>query len=243
MIAPRSGVPVTVMPRPRRNSSRPSSRSSRSARSTVFVFTPSTVARSFAGGKRSPGFASPSLIARRISAATCLCSSRDSLRSTLTPLMVLARIASSDETASVTTTISPDPLDNGTDHELEERVAALEALNEETRPRARRRRQLYAAAVIIAIAAGAAAYLGHGRGGDASLGDSAGAGSPNLAAFRWDLGRWGPSHGPDGGWVPALAINPANPQVIYAGGWGNVFKSSNGGRTWKDVTAEPWGRG
>ena len=53
--APRSGEPVTVIPLPRRNSSRPSSRSSRSARRTVSVFTPSSAARSFAGGSRSPG--------------------------------------------------------------------------------------------------------------------------------------------------------------------------------------------
>jgi len=46
----------------------PSSRSSRNARRTVFTFTLSTAAKSFAGGSRSPGFASPSAIARRISA-------------------------------------------------------------------------------------------------------------------------------------------------------------------------------
>ena len=33
----------------------------------MLVLTPSTAARSFAGGRRSPGFASPSAIARRIS--------------------------------------------------------------------------------------------------------------------------------------------------------------------------------
>jgi hypothetical protein len=69
--SPRSGVAATEMPRPRRNSSSPSSRSSRSARRTVLVLTPRTAARSFAGGRLSPGFASPSAIARRISAATC----------------------------------------------------------------------------------------------------------------------------------------------------------------------------
>jgi hypothetical protein len=69
--APRSAAPATEIPRPRRNSSNLSSRSIRSARSTVFVLTPRTAARSFAGGRRSPGFASPSAIARRISAATC----------------------------------------------------------------------------------------------------------------------------------------------------------------------------
>ena len=47
--------PVTVMPRPRRNSRSPSSRSNRRARKTVLVLTSSTVARSRAGGSRSPG--------------------------------------------------------------------------------------------------------------------------------------------------------------------------------------------
>jgi len=63
--APRCGVPATVMPRPRRNSSSPSSRNRRRARRTVFVLTPRTVARSLASGMRSPGRASPSAIARR----------------------------------------------------------------------------------------------------------------------------------------------------------------------------------
>src|SRR5258708_4255371 len=43
------------MPRPRRNSSNPTSPSRCSARSTVFFFTPSTAARSLASGSRSPG--------------------------------------------------------------------------------------------------------------------------------------------------------------------------------------------
>ena len=93
--APDSGVPATVIPRPRRNSSSPSSRSCRSARRTVFVLTPSTAARSRAGGSRSPGLASPSAIARRISAATCSCSPVGSSRSILTPSMVLAIVAPS----------------------------------------------------------------------------------------------------------------------------------------------------
>jgi hypothetical protein len=68
---PRSGVPATEMPRPRRNSRSPSSRSSRRARSTVLVLTSRMAARSLAGGRRSPGLASPLAMARRISAATC----------------------------------------------------------------------------------------------------------------------------------------------------------------------------
>ena len=49
---------------------RPSSRRMRRARSTVFELTASTAARSLAGGKRSPGEASPAAMAWRISAAT-----------------------------------------------------------------------------------------------------------------------------------------------------------------------------
>ena len=69
--APRAGVPLTRTPCPRRNSSSPSSRSMRRARSTVFVLMPMTAARSRAGGSRSPGCASLSAIARRICAAAC----------------------------------------------------------------------------------------------------------------------------------------------------------------------------
>ena len=67
---------------------------------------------------------------------------------------------------------------------------------------------------------------------------------------------WGPFHGngvfksTDGGgtWTPAnrgivdysittLAVDPINPQVVYAGsGGGELFKSVNGGQTWSDLT-------
>src|SRR5437764_3720633 len=94
--APFSGVPATVTPRPRRNSSIPSSRRRRKERSTVFVFTPRTAARSRAGGSRSPGFASPSAIARRISAATCSKSSVGSCRSILTFSIVLLTLSLDD---------------------------------------------------------------------------------------------------------------------------------------------------
>jgi photosystem II stability/assembly factor-like uncharacterized protein len=40
--------------------------------------------------------------------------------------------------------------------------------------------------------------------------------------------------GPEGGVVQALAVDPANSAVVYAGTeFGGVFKSLNGGRTWK----------
>src|SRR5579859_1269330 len=81
------------MPRRGRISSRPSSRRARSARRTVLVLTPITAARWRAGGSLSPGFASPSAIARRISAATCSCRCAGSSRSMLTPSNVPSRVA------------------------------------------------------------------------------------------------------------------------------------------------------
>ncbi len=60
------------------------------------MFTPRTAARSRAGGSRSPGFASPSAIARRISAATCSKSSVGSCLSILTFSIVPVTIAPDD---------------------------------------------------------------------------------------------------------------------------------------------------
>ena len=66
--APRSGVPATVMPRPRRNSRSPSCRRSRRERSTVFLFTPRDGGQQILARRANaqPGLASPSAIARRI---------------------------------------------------------------------------------------------------------------------------------------------------------------------------------
>ena len=43
------------------------------------------------------------------------------------------------------------------------------------------------------------------------------------------------SIGPEGGRILALAIDPAAPSTIYAGTWGGVFKSTNGGAAWSAV--------
>src|SRR5262249_25490028 len=44
------------------------------------------------------------------------------------------------------------------------------------------------------------------------------------------------SLGPDGGLVQTLAIDPSNPTTIYAGTWsGGVFKTTNGGASWRAV--------
>ncbi|MGQ9568633.1 MAG: hypothetical protein ACUVWW_11370, partial [Anaerolineae bacterium] len=43
------------------------------------------------------------------------------------------------------------------------------------------------------------------------------------------------SIGPEGGTIYALAIDPATPTTLYAGTWGGVFKSTNGGGNWSAV--------
>jgi len=126
------------------------------------------------------------------------------------------------------------------DRDLERRVAELEALIEEARRRARRRRRIYAAIVLSALGAAAWASFDMGGGGGVSLGRSA-AGSPSgLAATASATGRWQPTGGPQGGDVFSLAVDPDSPAVVYAGGWGKVFKSTDGGRRWRDVSHEPW---
>jgi photosystem II stability/assembly factor-like uncharacterized protein len=141
----------------------------------------------------------------------------------------------------VSVTVPPRDTDNEHGHDLAERVAELEALIEEARRRARRRRRLYGVVVFAAIAAGAAALFDGGSSG-VSVGRSVAEGSPGSSATQSDHGRWGPPHGPDGGNVFALAIDPANSKIVYAGGWGNVFKSTNAGGSWTNVTTQPWAR-
>ncbi|HEY2370967.1 MAG TPA: hypothetical protein VGH82_00320 [Gaiellaceae bacterium] len=137
-------------------------------------------------------------------------------------------------------TVPPRSTDTQDDRDLAQRVADLEALIEEARRRARRRRRLYAAAVLAAAAVVAATLFGVGGSGHGSLGGSAADGAQAAVVARPGQ-RWAPLQGPDGGAI-TLAVDPTNPETLYAGGWGNVFKSTDGGDSWKDVTTEPWGR-
>jgi photosystem II stability/assembly factor-like uncharacterized protein len=42
--------------------------------------------------------------------------------------------------------------------------------------------------------------------------------------------------GPFGGYIVALAIDPSNPQIVYAGSWGSgVYKSADGGLNWQSA--------
>jgi photosystem II stability/assembly factor-like uncharacterized protein len=47
------------------------------------------------------------------------------------------------------------------------------------------------------------------------------------------VGRWGPSHGPDGASVAVLAIDPVNSAIVYAGTDHGVFKTTDGGQIWR----------
>ena len=45
------------------------------------------------------------------------------------------------------------------------------------------------------------------------------------------------SHGPYGGWVSAIAIDPQTPTTLYAGTGVGIFKSSNGGANWTAINS------
>lgn len=154
---------------------------------------------------------------------------------------MLSIVASSERGVPIPVTVPPRSTDSHADRDLAQRVADLEALIEEARRRARRRRLVYAAAVLAAGAAVAAAAFGVGGSRHGSFVGTVGDDAHASAAAAPGAGRWAPSHGPDGGGL-TLAVDPMNFEIVYAGGWGNVFKSTDGGGTWHDVTSEPWNR-
>ncbi len=126
------------------------------------------------------------------------------------------------------------------DRDLAQRVADLEALIEEARRRARRRRTIYAAIVLTALGAAAWASFDGGGSSGVSLGRSASGGPSAASVALSGAARWRPLNGPQGGSVFALAIAPTDSKIVYAAGYGRVFKSSNGGESWTAVSGEPW---
>ena len=62
------------------------------------------------------------------------------------------------------------------------------------------------------------------------------ASAPKGAHAGW--GVW-TSHGPEGGYVEALAIDPSTPARLYAGTWGGgVFKSTDSGSSWSPANGD-----
>jgi photosystem II stability/assembly factor-like uncharacterized protein len=141
----------------------------------------------------------------------------------------------------VPVTAPPRSTDTHDDGDLAQRVADLEALIKEARRRARRRRQVFTAALLVGAGVVAGALFGIGGHGHGSVGDQVASGPPAAAAAARGPGRWGASLGPDGG-AFTLALDPTNPRILYAAGFGDVYRSSNGGRSWKKGPAEPWRR-
>ena len=63
--------------------------------------------------------------------------------------------------------------------------------------------------------------------------DQVTAGTTYLPIISYDLTGW---IGPYGGTIIAIANDPTNPQIVYAGSFGSgVFKSQDGGRSWTSV--------
>jgi len=139
----------------------------------------------------------------------------------------------------VSVSAPPRRADSEHDRDLERRVADLEALIEEARRRARRRRRVYAAIALAVLGASAWALFGLGGNGGTAPGRSA-SGEPRGSLTASGQGRWQSTGGPEGGGVLAVAVDPANSEIVYAGGWGTVFKSTDGGGRWRSVTHKPW---
>jgi photosystem II stability/assembly factor-like uncharacterized protein len=121
------------------------------------------------------------------------------------------------------------------DVDLETRVDALEALIEEARRRARRRHRVYGAIALAGLGAAVWASFGIGGSGGISVGRSASDG-PAALTPQAHAARWRSLGGPEGGGVSGLAIDPVDSRILYADGWDTVFKSTNGGVSWKDTT-------
>jgi photosystem II stability/assembly factor-like uncharacterized protein len=118
----------------------------------------------------------------------------------------------------------------------DELQALVEALIEEARQRARRRRRRRGAFVALAVLAGGSLYFSLSRDGGST--PSAARDPSGGAAVAVQTGeRWGPSRGPDGGPVYAVAVAPSTPQDVYLATSRGVFRSTNGGRSW--TSAKP----
>ena len=117
----------------------------------------------------------------------------------------------------------------------------MEALIEEARRRARRRRRRNGACILLAVLAGGGLYLGLGLGqvGGGTTGAATASAGDAALAVRNGGGRWGLSHGPEGGPGNTVAVAPSAPETVYLGTGRGVFRSTNGGRSWRSAGLVP----
>jgi photosystem II stability/assembly factor-like uncharacterized protein len=113
-------------------------------------------------------------------------------------------------------------------------VEALEALIEEARRRARRRRRLSGVSALVAAAA-VIGYFGFNNGGSTSseVGREEAPVAPSVSAQQ-DV----KPAGIEGGSIWALAVAPNN-NIFAATINAGVFKSANGGTSWRPLTIAP----
>jgi photosystem II stability/assembly factor-like uncharacterized protein len=145
----------------------------------------------------------------------------------------------------VTVTTPPRRSEIEQDRDLAQRVAALEALIEEARQRARRRRIRNGTALAVAAAAGVGGLIGFHGGGGGSAGTAALSGASGA---RGQSGRSAPSLAPipAGNGAQAFAFDPRRPNVVFmavahAVGGVYVFKTTDGGEHWRSTGAQGTG--
>ena len=117
---------------------------------------------------------------------------------------------------------------------------ALEALIEEARRRARRRRRGYAASALVATAAGLLAFYGFNHGGGATrplAGDDQPRGEVGVGS-QVAYGRWISAPGPYDG-ITELVFDPQHPSTVFAATGAGVYRSADGGRSWRALDLAP----
>ena len=57
--------------------------------------------------------------------------------------------------------------------------------------------------------------------------------SSNLSSVTLDPDPWVQTNGPPGGLMDTVEMHPDTPTTLFAGGFGGVFKSTDGGVSWR----------
>jgi photosystem II stability/assembly factor-like uncharacterized protein len=111
---------------------------------------------------------------------------------------------------------------------------ALEALIEEARRRARRRRRGYTASALVAAGAGLLVFYGfNGGGATRPQGHEDGPVGGAGVGASGDNASWRLARGLPGGDIDELVVDPQHARIVFASSAAGVFKSANGGRTWR----------
>jgi photosystem II stability/assembly factor-like uncharacterized protein len=110
----------------------------------------------------------------------------------------------------------------------------LEAIIEEARCRARRRRRRYGAWALVVAVAGLVGYFGVSNGGSAL--PQVGRDRPAVALHPAGPADLTPVAGIEGGSISALAVDPQSPETVFAGTDRGLFKSTDGGGSWRPLT-------